>query len=482
MKARNHVLVLCCAILAWGFWWALAVARERDGALRSDRGADGFVRVFAAKTVDWEGVNRIALSVGGDTAWEWERQAIHGGAWRQTKPFDFPVEAPAVLELLTLVRTLEARDGVSGEVAGESSGLSDVALPMITLAWDGGHTEVKLGKRLPAGCAWIEREGAPMIAKALLHDALLRDDLKRWRRTSLFERADIESECITSTATGSDGSIQRLQVCRDGPAWKLTSPVSTRADREAVERWLDALARASATGFVTDSPGDLGAFGLTTPSANVEIKSIVRAPDSSGAVVSREAIERLEIGAPVRSGAPEHFARLAAYPGAIMEIDAAAVAAAMPPAISLIDATMSGLRPADVRALRLEPKDGVTFRLERSGAGWILADADGPREASVPAVVGLLSRLCNDRATEIAQGNAPADLFTGKIIAEGFDGRDIAVIGLSRETQGGRFGVDDGSGVLRIYPAATQLFIEADDYKVRDPAAKSVLPPVPLPR
>ncbi len=479
MTRRAITIAWLAAALLWGLWWISDTRLDQRAAQEQSGSAAGFAPLFPAGTVPWKEIDRVTLKRGESVRWEWVRG---DGGWRQVSPFEFPIDGAIVDEQLALLAGLSAHtvgSGVDSEGPAESIAADG---PVVSLHWGNATTSIALGRRLPAGCAWVAVDGAPRVARDDIHGAFLGADLKRWRRTSLFERADVECECLTSTAVAADGSVQRLEVRRDGPSWKLVSPVTTRADREAVERWLDALARARATGFVVDRPTDVGAFGLADPLATVEIRSVSRTRGADGAVVITPVVERLEIGAPIRAGASEHFARLAAHPEAIMEIDAAAVAAAMPPALSLVDATATGLRPADIRAIRLAPKDGSIARLERAGADWTLTDERGARAASSRAVEGLLSRICGDRATDIASGSAPSELFIGLIAVEGFDGRVLAEFSVSREVDAGRFGIDDHSGVLRIFPKSSALYLDGADYEVRDPSRGPLVPPVPLPR
>lgn len=48
----------------------------------------------------------------------------------------------------------------------------------------------------------------------------------------------------------------------------------------------------------------------------------------------------------------------------------------------------------------------------------------------------------------------------GTVRLIGFDGRTLASVRISREPDGGRWGMDDGSGVLRVWPASTGVSLE----------------------
>lgn len=457
MNWRTLLGLYLAAAVAWSCAWLL-------WSLQSERRTidvhAGFSPVFVEDSVPWSRVDRVVISRGSGGSFEF---AERDGRWFQVQPFEFPIEPQRILELLGSAKLLTARVTTLGGEASvdalrEGAGLRGDA-PSITLGWKGGEISVRLGARLPAGFAWIDLNdgGLPRTARSTLHDAAILADLRQWRQTALFSRADVECDRLVAESIGRDGSPQRLEVVRDGPVWMVDSPIKTRADRAAVERWLEALSRSNASGFVVDRPTDLLAFGLEQPAAIVEIHAATRRVDANGHVQTVPAIERLEIGSQVRAGAQERFARLASRPDAILELDETAVAAAVPPTLLMIDPTATGQRAEDVRTIRFEPIAGTAFKIERIGSDWKITDEKGARSAMASTVDRLLRSLCESRASEIMLRPAPSDLMIGRIVLETFDGREIAAIAVSRERDGGRFGVDDGSGVLRVFAASLDL-------------------------
>jgi hypothetical protein len=252
-----------------------------------------------------------------------------------------------------------------------------------------------------------------------------------------------------------------IELERRGASWQLVAPISTRADRAAVERWLEALARARAVGVVTDSAPNLAAFGLEAPFGAVEVRSTRRVPDG-GAVREEIVSERVEIGAPVRPGTEERYARIAGRPD-VLELDAASTATFMPLPMALVEATATGARAADVREIVVEQDGQVSWSAARDGAGWrVRRGADGYSEpVDATPVDALLSLLCEGRASDISLHPAPAELTVATVRLLGFDGRTVAAVRISRENDGGRWGMDDGSGVLRVWPSATIVPLEA---------------------
>ncbi len=469
MRWRQAALLWIAALaigcVAWSLW-------KVPTDSRTDRLAAGSAPLFAPNSVAWDEVDRIEVTRPDRDRLIFTRT---DSRWRQVEPFDFPVESDGPQQLIADASALVALQvNVQTAASAAATGL-DARAPTIAFFWGGREARVRLGQRLPGGRAWIDRPGGESVARlaaATLHDAILRRDLSQWRQTALFSRADIECDRIVCESLDRDGKAQRLEVARSGTEWMVVSPIATRADRASIERWLEALARAHATGFVADRPVDLMPFGLRTPAATVEIHSAAIGAAQPVSVVAQPAIERLEIGSPVRSGSKEHFARLAAHPDAIFEIDGTVVAAAIPPSLIMIDPTASGVRAQDIRAIRLEPTAGERVRLERAAGSWLLSAGSGSTPASEASVTGLLHTLCDRRASEIMVQKAPVELVVAVVVLESFDGRDLAKLTLSREPNGGRYGIDDGSGVLRIFPAATRLQLDRASYE-RDAAVES---------
>ncbi len=461
MNWRMTLGIWMAALVLWfGAWSLWNIASDA----RVGRVAEGFVPLFPEGSIPWDAVDGIEIHIGDRPPLIFTRTA---GQWSQTTPFVFPVEASGPAQLITEARALIAqRVAIESSASVAATGL-DKDAATVAFTWKGGETRIRLGGRLPAGKAWIELPaggGGPQLAPATLQNLVLAGDLAKWRQTALFTRADIDCDRIVCESLDRDGKAQRLEVAREGAKWMVLSPIRTRADRAAVERWLEALARAHASGFVADLPSDLSAFGLKTPAASLAIHASARRTQSDGLVVVDPLVETLEIGSPIRSGSQEHFARLAEHPEAIVEIDGTVVAAAIPPSLIMIDPTASGLRPADIRAIRIEPRHSEALRIERVAGAWSVASAGGVRGASNAKVGALLAKLCDSRATEIMLRAAPDDLVIGKVVLESFDGRDLVALTLSREADGGRFGIDDESGVLRIYPAAIDLRLDVDHY------------------
>jgi len=440
-------LMAACAVAAAWILWNAGPSAALAGA-----------RVKVLPGIRPDAVDGVRVTVGGAPAVAWRRDA---SGWTQAEPFACRVDSAAIDTLVSVALSLEAQPPERAESpeALLSAARLDAPLVSVELAAGDVRRTVALGRRLPGGQAWIRVDpaagGLPQVADGALHGMLLELDPRQWRDARLFTRADVECDAVSAELRGRDGVPRRIELARTGAAWTLTAPIVTRADRMAVERWIEALARARALGVVTDSAPNLAAFGLDAPFGAVEVRSVRRVPEGD-AVREESIVERVEIGAPVRPGAEERYARIVGRPD-VLELDAASAATFMPLPMALVEATATGVRAADVRELVVEQDGQVTWSATRDGPAWRMRRDAGADAEPVDArpVESLLTLLCEGRASDISLHPAPAELTVGTIRLIGFDGRTLASVRMSREPGGGRWGMDDGSGVLRVWPAST---------------------------
>jgi len=456
------------ATMVWFASQSESVREDSVGGLR---------RMISEGSVPWADVQRVTVRRGAESITEFIRRDGH---WWQSKPFEFPMQDAEVDGLLARAAEVQVRETATVAAASgdtmSATGLTPDA-PTTEFAWGGGSLTLRLGARLPAGFAWMctDADPLPRVARSTFHDAALLGDFRQWRLPFLFSRADVECTRLVCEQRV-QGGVERIEVVREGPQWRLVSPLNTRADRAAIERWLEALERAQTSGFVADSPAELLPFGLDRPTTTVEVHSQRQSIAADGSLTRLDDVERLEIGSPVRSGAAERFARLTKRPDAVLELDATAVAAAVPIGLLLVDPTATGCRAEDIAALRVEPIGGEPWRLQRSAGEWKVVNAQGESEADKAAAESLLAKLCTARASELTLERPSSDLVVGRIVAESFDGRELAALSVVQERNNGRIGIDDGSGVLRIHPSSFALRLDAESCL---PAAQRTRPVIP---
>lgn len=438
---------------------SLLAASTLLAAWRLDRGGDGPASgpqpLLRSEELPIERIDEIEIRRG-DDAWRLLRE---GGAWRQASPFAHPIEPSAMRRLIVAAESLrssrslaaaELPRGDDGEVV--EMGL-DPPLAEIAYRWSEGERRrelaIELGRRSVAGRAWLRRRGEGVVhaASAQLHDRLLADDPRNWRSRGLFGPDGAEPDAIRLLVGGSEVRLER-----EGREWRLLEPVSTRLDRESVQQWLDAIRRAESRGFFEDEPEDLARYGLA------ERADEIRLERRSGDGVEMEAVR---IGGPIGPGSSDRFAIVEGRPAVVL-LGEGARAALLRPVVSLIDATGSGVRPEDVRSVEIRT-DAETFLLQRTLEGFVASRIGDGGEviAEAPAIrevaEAMLGSLCLARAPEIAVQAFPHEIGVGVAILRGFDGAPLDAVRIAREPDSGRYALENGDSVLRIFPATLAL-------------------------
>ena len=347
----------------------------------------------------------------------------------------------------------------------------------LKLTWPGGERSIELGRRTVAGRAWAHVIGRTEAASidASLHAIAVDGDPRQWRSTRLYEPgpADVGGIELRYGLAPS----QRLWLTRAEGKWRIQSPVSTRADADAVRGYVEALARAQADAFVTDRPNDWSTFGLSAPERSVRLY----VENVASALSSANTIGAIDAGVTVAEGAQERFGRIAERE-TVVQLGTKALAALFPPPAFFVDPRGSDVVQADVRAVTFTAFDPTglndaaastlgsplapTFRLERTLDGWniITPDAD-PRPASTERARKLLAQLCEARAPAVAFQRMPEALRIGEFTRFGAGGVQLARVRLAHEPDG-QWAIDSDDGVLRVFPKGFDLAIDAAAYQV----------------
>jgi hypothetical protein len=88
----------------------------------------------------------------------------------------------------------------------------------------------------------------------------------RDRRILVFDRNTVDGLDLTS-------GTSKTSLAKSGPEWRLTSPVSVRADFAAVEGALERLSSTQMQGIVDAEGKDLAKYGLTKPTGTIAVKT-----------------------------------------------------------------------------------------------------------------------------------------------------------------------------------------------------------------
>jgi len=470
MKTRSICILAVIALLAVVGWWSVRG--------HSDTSTDRTARasLFAADEIPLEQIDRIELTRSNEEPIVFVRTAT---GWIQQSPFVHPADPASIREVIDVSAALQTTRAVDpASIDPEARAALGLTPPAATLklTWPGGERSVELGRRTVAGRAWAHVVGRSEAASidASLHTIAVDGDPRQWRSTHLYEPgpADVGSIELRYGLAPS----QRLTLARAAGKWRIESPVSTRADADAVRGYLEALARAQADAFVTDSPNDWSTFGLSAPERSVRLYAANVAAASTPAVM----VGAIDVGVTAAEGAQERFGRIAER-ATVVQLGTKALAALFPPPAFFVDPRGTDVVQADVRAVTFTAFDPTglndaaastlgspltpTFRLERTLDGWniITPDAD-PRPASTERARKLLAQLCEARAPAVAFQRMPEALRIGEFTLFGAGGVQLARVRLAHEPDG-QWAIDSDDGVLRVFPKGFDLAIDAAAYQ-----------------
>jgi hypothetical protein len=471
MKTRSICVLAVVALLAVVGWWSVR-GPSNASADRTARAS-----LFAADEIPLEQIDRIELTRSNEEPIVFVRAEM---GWIQQSPFYHPADSASIREVIDVSAALQTTRAVDpASIDPEARAALGLTPPAATLklTWPGGERSLELGRRTVAGRAWAHVIGRAEAASidASLHAIAVDGDPRQWRSTRLYEPgpADVGGIELRYGLAPS----QRLWLTRAEGKWRIQSPVSTRADADAVRGYVEALARAQADAFVTDRPNDWSTFGLSAPERSVRLY----VPNAASALSSANTVGAIDVGVTAAEGAQERFGRIAERE-TVVQLGTKALAALFPPPAFFVDPRGSDVVQADVRAVTFTAFDptGVSdaaaaapgaapvpaFRLERTLDGWnITTPGADPRPASTERARKLLAQLCEARAPAVAFQRMPEALRIGEFTLFGAGGAQLARVRLAHEPDG-QWAIDSDDGVLRVFPKGFDLAIDAAAYQV----------------
>ena len=278
-----------------------------------------------------------------------------------------------------------------------------------------------------------------------LHEFALGRDPKEFRRRDLFiDLKDVDRVAFRSTGN-------ELVLTRQGKVFRLESPVKTRVDRVQAEELFDALRRAKSSGFVSDKPAELAAYGLSPAMATLEVDS-------------GSTRRTLLIGDTVSIGAQDRFGMLDGT-STVVRLPAAVLAPIFPRVERLIDAVASAIRPRDIAAIEIAVgAQQITLRRETSGWTASVATHDlnpATSPATSPASIAgtidldaadrLLKALTETRAASVELSAFPASDSVATVTFLGFASEPLDTVRIARRGADSKTLLENGDGVLRVH-------------------------------
>jgi hypothetical protein len=384
------------------------------------------------------------------------KYAIEEDEWWMVEPFRHRVLTTAMHQLIDAALLTQVIDSFP---VNEEADLDRYQLhpPRAVIGFDAGVStvEIELGRTGIGGRGYVRRRGEDhvLLTNGLLHEQLFGEDPIHWRERSLFPGMDIEVDRLSRSIEGNPIALER-----SGRVWKMTAPISTRVDSEAMSNHVIDLARAQWSDVLLEQPEDLAGFGLDPPMAILQIER-----DGQ--------IRELHVGERLGSNTQDRAAMVVGVP-VVLRISGDTVGRILSDPASLIDHTGSGVHPADIKQVVIETPD-ATIILERILDEWS-SPSHGDRIVPSETVEQLLDALTALRAIEVElKSTYPEELERARVTFHGFDAMPIDTVRLLRETGDvGRWGMENGDRVIRIHPEFLVLSLSPVDYglPVSEPA------------
>lgn len=352
------------------------------------------------------------------------------GDWRIVSPIEAPADRGVVEALVDKVSSLRRQQVIESSAANlERYGLQKPSV-RVALGLDGGKTETLALGEVNSFDQSLFVQPTSGAVDLVGGDAkwVLEKDLFELREKRLLVFEDRDLKRLEVTAPRLTFTVERAA---DG--WKLTAPISEKAEQITVERIIRALQGLRATGF-EQKPQPDREVGLDRP------RYRVRLVDSAGAE------RQLSIGAPrLKKGAPEPTVLLARVGSAreLASIQAEQVKDLDQDLWALRDKSVLTFDRDKVTAVRFESA-GNSFEVQKKAAAdggaeeWALTSprAAPARPWKMSGLIFGLSSLKASRPAEEA-GKSPADFGLDRpsqmVTLLGADGSALAKLEVGKE-------------------------------------------------
>ena len=458
-----------------GLWWlaaiilltgVIALEQFRPAGGGNARGEDGLV--FGDVTDAWPEASVTSIELVRQTPGRGDAEPTSvtfafardaAGVWTQTEPLSHPIDSFSMRELVRQAESVRvtseiAADAMEGPNAISAGGLGlEPPRGDLTFTFDDGSTrQLWLGRRGIGGSSYLmlpESQSIYVVAGGL-HERAVEMDPREWRDRTIFPGAAVDR--LQSVDIAIPANESGYTVTRDARSWRLTRPLETRADRAAIDSLMQAVATMQSAGYVIDNPPSLDAFALDPGVVRVTVT------DADGTQ------RLLLIGSRMGAGSKDRFAMIEGRPS-VFRLPAAAVDRFVVAggAMTFVDPTASGVRPADVKRIRVLGGD-VEFTLVRTLESWTMTidgeESDDATEAAVSREVNRLLDLSTSvAAIDMQTGQLPPELTPIDVVMENFDGRPLSTVRWyfvepAEPAAEGAWVAGAGDGVLRIFPSS----------------------------
>jgi uncharacterized protein DUF4340 len=346
---RRNTLVLLALALAFGAYLYFGEIRGAERKQEAEKASHKLVGIAAADLTSLE----LPTSGGGRA-----RLQKAAGGWRLAEPLDFAVDSFTVDRLVEAVAGLASKAEIEG--AGDLSlfGLDDSAPRIVARAGDAPPIEIRLGKSTPVGSArYVQVSSRPgrVFTVDTVGTSPLEPSLADLRDKRLLHG---EKSAVDRLVVQLSAESRQIELAKQDGAWKLLAPVQARADGERIERLIDDLDLARASGFV-DTPGAPAEYGLERPAVEIELGRA----DKTESLALGKAGDKAYARVPGVASVLEIPDRIVdGIPRAVFEYRYKRV-------LTLEDAKVAGLELAF-------PRENVTHRFKRDDQTWKPEETD----------------------------------------------------------------------------------------------------------
>lgn len=290
--------------------------------------------------------------------------------WQLVKPVTFPAQAASIDALLTALQQIAPEQTIAGAElrqranADEEFGFNNRST--LTLLDAQGRRQIYFGSRTAPGdgvyVQVVGVEGVFVVDSQLLR--LLPTKSDDWRDTALV---DLRGQTLDRITVSNANTVVVLQQSATNELWRLTGPMSARADNLRLMDAMQKLHTTRVVQFVTDAAtADLDAFGFHAPELVLTLAN------------GTNVLAALEFGKSPTNDSTQIYVRRVGSPSVLL-VDREPLRPWLAPLNAFRDPHLvTLLRPVD----EFQVTGDETFAVQRSASNvWKLVDSDLPVDA-----------------------------------------------------------------------------------------------------
>ena len=330
-----------------------------------------------------------------------------GDHWEITSPVNTLADSPTIEEIIGQIAYAQPQRTIplDGSDADNQNnlrqwGLAPAADKAVIHLKD-KSVELLVGRKIAINASVYartsEHHNAPVRVIPDSIKTALEKTLSDFRSRNVFDfQTDHATRVATSVAQTPTTPAQECEVIKKATGWEMEKPLVARAATDDVNALLDKILALRVTDFVTDDPGNLAQYGLTSPSTTLAVSV---GADDEGV---------LQIGSAVTGHADQVYAQRLKS-NAIFTLPQAAIADIVKALPNVRDRHILPFDAAAVVAISFavsgDRKAQADLARDKSGIWQVQGSSAGT--ADVGKVTDLLTRLSGLETTPVIKDSAP---------------------------------------------------------------------------